>query len=123
MGDRRQHRGAGKPEGTGTMEEVRQSHRLLLQISAWPSTAQGGPLLRGEASDSHLLLAITKGTAILKVKLHQVDFLKQIVRHLLAGLVQFGTDVDATLPPECQAHKCTSLRAKCLVLLERHFLH
>lgn len=97
-------------------------HRLLLPISAWPSTAQGGPLLRGEASDRHLLLAITKGTAISKMKLHQVYFLKQIVRYLLAALVQFGTDVDATLPPACQAHKCTSLRAKCLVLLERHFL-
>lgn len=98
VGDRSQHRGAGKPEGTGTMGEVRQSRRLLLQISVWPSMAQGGPLLRGEAFNSHLLLAITKGTAILKVKLHQVDFLKQVVRYLLAASVQFGTDVDTTLP-------------------------
>lgn len=122
VGDRSRHRGAGRPEGTGTMGEVRQPCGLLLQISAWPSKAQGGPLLRGEAADSHLLRAITKGTAISEMKLHQVDLLKQIVRHLLAGLVQFGTDVDATLPPACQAHKCTSISAKCLVLLERHFL-
>lgn len=83
VGDHSQHRGAGRPERTGTMEEVRQSRGPRLQISAWPSKAQGGPLLRGEASDSHLLIAITKGTATLKMKLHQVDFLKQIDTYLL----------------------------------------
>lgn len=34
--------------------------------------------------------------------------LKQIVRHIFAGLVQSGTGLNSTFPPICQAYKCTS---------------
>lgn len=72
--------------------------RLLPQICTWPTRHRVATML----------MTATQGTAILEMRLHQADVLAQIVRHIFAGSFEFGTGVDSTLSPSCQAHKCIS---------------
>lgn len=81
--------------------------RLLPQICKWPTRHRVAPH-EGECPTATVLMTATQGTAILEMRLRQPDVLAQIVRHLFAGSFEFGTGVDSTLSPSCQAHKCIS---------------
>lgn len=81
--------------------------RLLPQICKWPTRHRVAPH-EGECPTATVLMTATQGTAILEMRLRQADVLAQIVRHLFAGSFEFGTGVDSTLSPSCQAHKCIS---------------